>query len=401
MAKSKKEILIEASLKGEDFSSIVNLASYVLNNALVIIGNSYNILAYSKTFTVNDVAWLNATNRGFITLEFGATLNNWNQHVDTTKALDCVTITQISNYTRRFFKLVYKGKLLGYLNVTDVNNCLDSVDDSLYQLVLDVLAKEIATTHRDYSSRPAEIEEILLELSNESFINKLHFIDRLSSCHIELQTQFQIACIDLKNFTSYNANEDTFKQEMLSFFPNGHLIINNQLLIILIDIENMKDNPFNIKLETYLKKKQLIMGVSDTFHDLYEFKKFETEAKTSINYRGYLINQNNILFYERVKQYDMFSHFTLNELTYYCNQKLYSLYLTEKNEKTEYIKTLRVYLELNHSVKETANILFIHRNTVNYRIQKIKEYLQIEISDCSFASELLFSCYLLQVIDAR
>ncbi|MEG1462461.1 MAG: helix-turn-helix domain-containing protein, partial [Anaerorhabdus sp.] len=105
------------------------------------------------------------------------------------------------------------------------------------------------------------------------------------------------------------------------------------------------------------------------------------------------------IFYERVKQYDLFSHFTPNQLTYYCNQKLYSLYLHEKNEKTEYIKTLRIYLECNHSVKDTAELLFIHRNTVNYRIQKIKELLDMEISDQSLTNELLFSCQILQILD--
>lgn len=399
MVKSKKELLVEATLKGDDFSDLVNLASYVLNNALVIIGNSYNILAYSKTFTVNDIAWVNATKRGFITLEFGATLNNWNQHTDPTKSIDCVTVTEISKYTRRFFKLIYKNKLMGYLNVTDVNDCLDEVDESLYQFVSELLAKEIAYNYRDYSNRPAKIEDILFELSNESFINKLHFIDRISSCHINIQTKFQVACIDLNNFTSFNANEDTFKNEILSFFPNGHLIINNQLLIILCDIENISTNPFNTKLESYLKKKNLVMGVSDSFHDLYDYKIFENEAKSSINYRNFLTNQSHIIFYERVKQYDLFSHFTPNQLTYYCNQKLYSLYLHEKNEKTEYIKTLRIYLECNHSVKDTAELLFIHRNTVNYRIQKIKELLDMEISDQSLTNELLFSCQILQILD--
>lgn len=401
MKLSKKDQLIEAAINGEDFGELVNIASKLLNNPLVIISNSYNIIAYSKTFSVDDSAWTNATKRGYITLEFGATLNNWNQHVDHTKNIDCITVTEISKYTRRFLKMVYKGKIMGYLNITDVNNCLDKVENSLYLLVASLLAKEIAFNHRDYSNHTATFEEILFELSNDAFINKLHFIDRVSSCNVNIQTQYQVACVDLKHFTSYNAREDNFKNEILSFFPKSSIIINNQLLIILIDLAKRKDTLYSKKLENYLTKKELIMGVSDTFHDLYEFKHYIKEAKSSIYFRKFLLKKERIINYDQIKQFDLLNKFSVSELPYYCNQKLYNLYIQEKGEGTEYIKTLRTYLEFNHSVKETAEVLFIHRNTVNYRIQRIKELLEIEIGDNHQINELLFSCALLQIIEDK
>lgn len=401
MKKSKINLLIEASFQGEEFTDIVNKASLVLNNPLVIISNSYNIISYSTTFPVDDTAWVNATKRGYITLEFGATLNNWNNHVDTSQTIDCITVSTISKYTRRFFKLIYKNKLMGYLNVTDVNNYLNKIDDETYQLVANIIAKEIAFTHTDNLNRTTSFEEILLELSNENFINKLHFLDRISSSKINIHKEYQIACIDLKNFTSYNAREDTFKNEIFSFFSNGSIIINNQLLIILCDLSKNKKNNFNARLETYLKKKNLVMGISDIFHDLFEFKRFEIEATMSIQLRSLLLKEESFIFYNQVKHYDLIMKFDENQLSYYCNQKLFQIYLEESNESNDYIKTLRTYLETNNSVKETADLLFIHRNTVNYRILKIKELLGIDNSQALLANELLFSCYILQIIHAK
>lgn len=55
-------------------------------------------------------------------------------------------------------------------------------------------------------------------------------------------------------------------------------------------------------------------------------------------------------------------------------------------------QTLRVYLEKNKSVQETADCLYLHRNTVNYRIQKSRSLLPDDFDERSL--EYLFAFYL-------
>ena len=51
----------------------------------------------------------------------------------------------------------------------------------------------------------------------------------------------------------------------------------------------------------------------------------------------------------------------------------------EKNQ-TDYLPTLQQYLESNASVQEVAKETFVHRNTINYKIKKIKEILQCDLT---------------------
>ncbi len=51
----------------------------------------------------------------------------------------------------------------------------------------------------------------------------------------------------------------------------------------------------------------------------------------------------------------------------------------EKNN-TDYVKTLRLYLDNDSSIAEVARITFVHRNTVNYKIKKIKDILGCEFN---------------------
>lgn len=46
---------------------------------------------------------------------------------------------------------------------------------------------------------------------------------------------------------------------------------------------------------------------------------------------------------------------------------------------SELLNTFRVYLECNGSVNLVANKLFVHRNTINYRIHQIKEQLCLDL----------------------
>lgn len=47
---------------------------------------------------------------------------------------------------------------------------------------------------------------------------------------------------------------------------------------------------------------------------------------------------------------------------------------------TDYMETLKSYLENDSSVQEVARITFVHRNTVNYKLRRIKEILGCELN---------------------
>ena len=54
------------------------------------------------------------------------------------------------------------------------------------------------------------------------------------------------------------------------------------------------------------------------------------------------------------------------------------MYEYDKENHTVYCKTLYYYELKNHSVIETAQELFTHRNTIVYRLRKIKEMFHID-----------------------
>ncbi len=73
----------------------------------------------------------------------------------------------------------------------------------------------------------------------------------------------------------------------------------------------------------------------------------------------------------------------------YFDAVLAPLFHYDKEQETDLVQTLRTYLNNNGSVQKTANQLFIHRNTVNYKINKASQILNLDFSSLNNRLELM------------
>lgn len=78
-----------------------------------------------------------------------------------------------------------------------------------------------------------------------------------------------------------------------------------------------------------------------------------------------------------------------DELLDYCNEVLYELKEIDKKENSEYVRTLWLYLKMNNNLVKTAQIMYIHRNTLVNRINKIQAIIGKDINDVKVKMEYL------------
>lgn len=65
----------------------------------------------------------------------------------------------------------------------------------------------------------------------------------------------------------------------------------------------------------------------------------------------------------------------------YYRESVAPLVEYDRINQSDLLAVLRSYLAHSGSVKETAEELFVHRNTVNYKLNKIEELLHVDLSD--------------------
>ena len=219
--------LIQAALDGEELDRITDRAAHYLGSPLVVISTTSNIIAHSASLTPPDETWLHAVERGYITLEFVATLAGWDKHKDHGTRYECITVA-INDRRRRFYKLTIHSQLLGYLNVTELDGHFDAVSEEEYHFVAQLIAKEVYARLKGQDfSRKARDEDFLLELLHGSFVNRGHFIDRMRLSGFDPSAQYRVLCIELGDFLSYNADEDTFKRDLLELLPGSTMMVSD------------------------------------------------------------------------------------------------------------------------------------------------------------------------------
>jgi len=87
---------------------------------------------------------------------------------------------------------------------------------------------------------------------------------------------------------------------------------------------------------------------------------------------------DRMLQYETIEFAHLFQHITSETMETYCTKILRPLLEKDAEYSQEMIRTLEVFIRNDGQVSEAAKQLFIHRNTVTYRLEKISDLLQVD-----------------------
>ena len=117
------------------------------------------------------------------------------------------------------------------------------------------------------------------------------------------------------------------------------------------------------------------------FTDLKRFPDYCRQAKGALKVCKEADKAKVLLFSDNVLEY-IISHFKEEyDADMVCSKAVRRLKAFDSENNTNYLETLRRYLENGMQQTLTANELFIHRSTLIYRIKKIEELTGVDLND--------------------
>ncbi|WP_052002164.1 PucR family transcriptional regulator [Halalkalibacter wakoensis] len=120
-------------------------------------------------------------------------------------------------------------------------------------------------------------------------------------------------------------------------------------------------------------------GISNYTESITDIPTAFQEAVDALR-AGYRENKKRFIKTYRIKELaEIFKTIPSQKLKEFYRSTLRELAYPKDKEKEDLVQTLSVFLNHNCQISETAKIMFIHRNTVIYRIKKCEEILGIEI----------------------
>ena len=133
----------------------------------------------------------------------------------------------------------------------------------------------------------------------------------------------------------------------------------------------------------------LRIGVGNSRAYLDEIKTSRNEAASALRAAEVSGSEGNIFFYRDQGIYTLLSHVDDTRiLDTYVEEKLGKLLQADELNDGKLSETLENYLNCSCNAKKTAEEMFLHRNTLNYRLKKIREILDCDLEKLDTCLEL-------------
>ena len=244
----------------------------------------------------------------------------------------------------------------------------------------DQASLEISAAFKNAIFFPQQEELYVVPLSQRGFhVNWNYYVCVIKLVQKNDQTvpskRLETVCGDVDNFLRHR------KFKKYAFCYNEH-----QLLAVLgnyagenlaLFLENLKEQ-LNICL---LENENYYMGIGKSTKSLRCLYKSYRQALSIQN-----LQQNNkisrsLISYSNMGIYKLLMGIEDRDiLTEYYEKTILPIDEYDTKNNSDLCKVLRCYLKNNGSVKDTADELYVHRNTINYKLNKVSEILNLSLS---------------------
>ena len=154
------------------------------------------------------------------------------------------------------------------------------------------------------------------------------------------------------------------------------------------------------KADDFLASREVRVGIGHKYDKPSELFRSYQEAKVAVKLGGLIKNKgSSIHFGELGVERILYSH-DKQELQEFYLEVLSELESHDK-QKNELMETLEKYLINNFDLKSTANALFLHPNSLRYRLKRIEEILDFDLEDFDVRVSLVIAFKIKHILDYK
>ena len=135
-------------------------------------------------------------------------------------------------------------------------------------------------------------------------------------------------------------------------------------------------------------------GISRPFHDPNGLNQAFQEAESALSRLQHSSSKKGILCFSNLELFKYICGQHAENANQFLENTLAPLYKYDEAHNSELIKTLRTFFRANFNYQDASRILFIHRHTMKYRIEKIRELLNLDLETHDNKFRLSLALYL-------
>lgn len=126
----------------------------------------------------------------------------------------------------------------------------------------------------------------------------------------------------------------------------------------------------------------LYLGLGRTYNNPADIRKSYQEARQALELCKKICLPKRVAAYSDLGIYRLlFNIKDIREIQEFYRYHLEPILIYDAQNNTELLATLRQYLHCNSNLAKAAQALFVHRNTLLYRLNQIKDLLNVDLDD--------------------
>ena len=277
-----------------------------------------------------------------------------------------------------------KNTLVAVSVLFEVNREFTSDDEALFKVFTDCISQELQKNRMYQANRDEYASYLLNDLLTNKYPDEKLMEKRLKTIDFTPSD-----CMNIVVIRSRKTENDTVFMEMVALQLKsalfGHLYaIIDDALVLLLNLKKDKglEGYLLDKIEQICKSNNLIAGISSDFSSL---SKLTQQYRLAV--RAALVCQRYIEDMFVIRYDDVFDLALLeycerhNNLMDFVHSSIIKLMEYDEQFGTDYLHTLWAYSENGFNIQKTAASIFMHKNTLAYRLTKIKEILGSDLTN--------------------
>lgn len=399
-------ILVKAFLehRSDTLHHLIDTASGLLLNPIVILDANCGILAASASYLVEDPLWLQNLAMGYCSYGQILELQSFFESAPGLNPFEPLTVVSPNTTTRLCIgKLTLSTETMGTMIVFETATPFSKMNRSLFCLAAELAANTIYTFYETQKTSNEHDEDyIFIECLSGKLKSYGSFLERIKNTPFQMPSNYHVIVIDVEHFQNFDPKKEVLRSFFSTLFKRSWMLWYRGNVIAIVDINGMEK--VSVGLEKgipFFTEKSLRLAVSDDFNNIFYIETFYKQAMSTLRFSAALHPKAMFSYYNDYKFFSLMD-MALQEadLTRYLDNRLHRMREYDISNNTDYYKTVSEFLFCGQNPAKASAALHVHKNTVSYRITKAKALFCIDFDDIDTVFQLMYSFKIQQLLTA-
>ncbi|KUO61746.1 MAG: hypothetical protein APF84_15260 [Gracilibacter sp. BRH_c7a] len=406
--KNVQDRLTDLVIAGEGLEGITKVLEELIGNPVIVYDKRFNVLASTNPH-------LNK----FTEIKDSSERENLNEKVYYYRQEVILPYQNNRKATQVVVPIQQLNQISAYLTVVELDHKLCESEFIILENASTVISLELVKRFAIGEVETKFKYDLLDNLVSGDF-DKNIVLERASLLGWDLSGSYAVTILDIENINHYLNEMDNVILEIGSIVSrsikesidkNDYFVrIKSDSIYVLWPSEKCEEDliqdikeaisKITKKVTNKFKRINIITGIGSVAEEVEQIAQSYEEAQDAINFAK-ILNENVVSFSELGIMRIFCKFAENNSLEEFIPGSVNALLKHDKENDTNLLNTLEVFLKANGNATRTAKELFVHYKTVLHRLERIKEIGSLDLNSNKYRLEAEIGIKMIRIIEKK